>query len=96
MHYQTLQLIIFFFVFLIHNNCTLEFTIQLGLIEINSAFKNETIFCGFIKDLSAEEEHEKEHQLKEWAELNQEKRRIAIALHEEREKAEKEKVGIRN
>lgn len=65
MHYQTLQLIIFFFVFLIHNNCTLEFTIQLGLIEIKSAFKNETIFCGFIKDLSAEEEHEKEHQLKE-------------------------------
>ena len=42
-----------------------EFTIQLGLIEIKSAFKNETIFCGFIKDLSAEEEHEKGHQLKE-------------------------------
>ncbi len=35
---------------------------------------------------------EKETQLKEWAELNQEKRRIAIALKEEEEKTQQEKV----
>ena len=64
-HTCTIRLTIFFFDPFAFNKLSPEFTIQLGLIEIKSAFKNETIFCGFIKDLSAEEEHEKEHQLKE-------------------------------